>query len=339
MVRQAGVTESATPGQRHPEQVRKQSLGSVLVSYGVLLVAVFLFILFSVLQPQFITTTNILTIIRQASILGMLGLGLTTIVLVGEFDISFVAIATFAGVLPVILLMRGVNFALGMAIGVGFGVALALANAFNVIKLGIPSFIASLGMMVIITGVSRAFTGGITTYPKALPVGFGAIGRYQIGGIVPVTVLVFGVAALVVILLLDYTPKGRYIYATGGNPSAAMHVGINIRRVKLYAYLLAGVLFGIAGITMCSMFGSCSPNMGEGYLNPGIIATFLGAAFLTEGVPNPRGTVVSAILLAILNNGFTMINVPFYGRTIIQGVVLLISVGLLVGMRKRRQAT
>ena len=234
--------------------------------------------------------------------------------------------------------MQDVNFILGMLIGVSFGIILALANWFNVIKLGIPSFIASLGMMVIITGVSRAFTGGITTYPRELPVGFDVIGRYMIGGVIPVTVLVFAVAAVLLILLLDYTPRGRYIYATGGNPSAAMHAGINIKRAKLYAYLVAGVLFGVAGITMCSMFGSCSPVMGGGYLNPGIIATFLGAAFLTEGVPNPRGTVVAAILLAILNNGFTMTNVPFYGRTMIQGVVLLISVGLLVSMRKRRQA-
>ena len=316
----------------------QRSVGSFFIRYGLLFVVAFLFILFSVLEPQFITLLNVFTIIRQASILGLMALGLTVIVIAGEFDISFVAIATFCGVIPVILIMSGVeNLWLVWSIGIACGIAFSLINSVNVISVGIPSFIATLGMMAVLTGISRGFTKGITTYPQAFPPGFGLVGRYMIGGLIPVPVIIFVVVSILLILVLDYSPKGRYVYAIGGNPKASLHVGINVKRIKILAFLIAGVTYGIAGIIMSSMFGSCSPGMGEGYLLPAIISCFLGAAFLTEGVPNPRGTIVSAILLAILSNGFTMTKVPFYGRSIIQGIILLISLGMLVILRKRRQ--
>ena len=236
--------------------------------------------------------------------------------------------------------MRGVeNVLLVWSIAVACGIVFSLLNSVNIIYVGIPSFIATLGMMVVLTGISRGFTGGITTYPQAFPPGFELVGRYMIGGLIPAPVIIFIGVSILLILLLDYSPKGRYIYAIGGNPKASLHVGINVKKIKILVFLVAGVTYGIGGIIMSSMFGSCSPGMGEGYLLPAIIACFLGAVFLTEGIPNPRGTIVAAILLAILSNGFTMTNVPFYGRAIIQGIILLISIGMLVVLRKRRQAT
>lgn len=316
---------------------KRIGIGSFLLNYGILIVAGLLFFFFSLMEPQFCTVTNILTIVQQASILGLLALGLTIIVIAGEFDISFVAIATFSGVIPVVLIMQGVNLGIAWTAGVSLGIICSFATAANVMYLGIPSFIASLGMMISLSGVSRALTGGITTYPNIFPWGFDLVGRYMIIGLIPSPVITFAIASVLLLLLLDYTAKGRYIYAVGGNPQAAFHVGIKVNRIKFLAFLIAGILYGTAGIIMSSTFGSCSPNMGEGYLLPAIIACFLGATFLTEGVPNPGGTVVSTMLLTILSNGFTMINVPFYGRYIIQGIILLISIGLLITMRKRRQ--
>jgi ribose/xylose/arabinose/galactoside ABC-type transport system permease subunit len=319
----------------------RESLSFVdfFVRYGLLVATAALFIVFTVLEPKFVTPANIFTIIRQASILGMLALALTIVVILGEFDISLVGVSVFAGVVPIIMIMNGFqSVPLVWIVGVALGIGLSLVNASGVVYIGIPSFIITLGMMMTLTGASRGFTKGAETFPASLPPGFTILGKYSIGGLVPVMTIVFIVAAILVTLLLDYTPTGRYIYSVGGNPDASVHVGIRIRKIKIIGFLVAGILYGVAGITMSSMFGSANSSMGDGYLMPAIIACFLGGSFLTEGVPNPRGTIVSVILLAILANGFTMTNVPFYGKAIMQGIILLVALITLSVVRRRRLA-
>jgi len=315
----------------------KNKSSNFFVRYGLLILVVFLFILFSLLQPSFITVPNIFGILRQASILGLLALGLTLIVIVGEFDISFVAISVFSGVIPVILIMHGVeNIPLIWTIGITLGVGLSLINAISIVYIGIPSFIATLAMMMALTGAARGFTGGYEIFPSAFPPGFGLLGQYLIFGLLPVQIFIFIAAATVLTLFLDYSPLGRYIYAVGGNPDASTHVGINIKKVKFFVFFVAGLLYGIAGVVMSSMFGSANSSMGDGYLLPGIIVCFLGAIFLTEGVHNPRGTIVSVILMSILSNGFTMVNMPFYGKAITQGAILLIALIIVITIRKKQ---
>lgn len=318
---------------------KMQPVANFFVSYGLLIAAAVLFIIFSIIEPKFITAGNIFSIVQQASIMGLLALGLTLIVILGEFDISLVGISVFAGVIPIIMIMNGVqSVPLVWCMGILLGIGLSLVNASGVVYLGIPSFIITLGMMMTLTGVSRGFTKGAPTFPAKLPAGFGLLGKYSIGGFIPVLVLVFIAAAILVALFLDFMPAGRYTYAVGANPDASSHVGIPIRKIKIVGFLIAGLLYGIAGIAMSSMFGSASSSMGDGYLMPAIIACFLGGSFMTEGVPNPRGTIVSVMLLAILANGFTMTNVPFYGKAIMQGVILLIALIALSVVKKRRQS-
>lgn len=328
-----------TRERRKARKADRQALSVVdfFIRYGLLVATVALFVVFTILEPKFVTPANVFTIIRQASILGMLALALTIIVIMGEFDISLIGISVFAGVVPIIMIMNGItNTPLVWTVGVALGIGMSLVNAAGVVRLGIPSFIISLGMMMTLTGAARGFTKGAPTFPAKLPAGFIILGKYSIGGLIPVLTIVFVVIAVLVVVLVDYTPMGRYTYAVGGNPDASAHVGIRIRRVKIIGFLVAGLLYGIAGISMSSMFGSASSSMGDGYLMPAIIATFLGGSFMTEGVPNPRGTIVSVVLLSILANGFTMTNVPFYGRSIIQGVILLVALIILSAVRRRR---
>lgn len=316
---------------------QKWTVSNIFGRYGLLIVALVLFGSFSVMVPEFMTVTNIFIILRQASILGLFALGLGVIIIIGEFDISFEAIAVFCGVIPVILIMRGVdNLFVVWTIGITFGVGLSLVNAVSVIYGGIPSFIATLGMMTVLSAISLGLTGGRDTYPAVFPSGFSILGRYMIGGLIPFPVVIFIVAAVLLILLLDYSPIGRYIYAIGGNPQASLHVGINVKKVKFLAFLIAGVLLGVGGITLSSMLNVCNSNMGRSFFLPGVTTCFLGATFLKEGVHNPRGTVVAAILLAILANGFSMNNVPFFARDIIQGAILLVAIGMLAIVRKKQ---
>ena len=144
-----------------------------------------------------------------------------------------------------------------------------------------------------------------------------------------ITIAIF---SIIMVIFLEFARQGRYTYAVGGNPEAATHVGININKIKRNAFLIIGVCTGVSGIVMASMFGAGNPTMGEGFLMPAIIACFLGAVFLKDGLPNTRGTLVSCFLLAILENGFVMTNVPLFLKEVTQGAVLIVAllgIGLL----------
>ena len=306
---------------------RQSNFVVVLRRYAVAIVLVILFGIFSSLEPSFYQAQNVFNIVRQASIIGLLSLGLTCVVSIGEFDISFAALSTFTGVMSVVLLMHGVNLYLAWLASVLAGVAIGCLNALNIVALGIPSFIATLGMQSILLGVSRYFTGGTVLYAAEYPRGFNAIGRAMVFHIIPTPVISFVLFGVLLVLFLEFSRSGRYIYSVGGNPEAATHVGINVRRIKFITFIIMGLLSGVAGIIMASMFGSGNPGMGDGYLSPVIIATFLGAVFLKDGLTNSRGTIVACLVLAVLENGFVMTNVPYYMKEVVQGFVLLIAVG------------
>jgi len=339
-----GQTTSEKMGRKELSMVEHRSIKESFWSlaryqgrrYGVLIALCMLFIMFSLMEPHFYALRNILTIIRQAAILGILSLGLTIVVISGEFDISFAANATFAGVLSVILLKSGVNLYASCLIGWVGSVAVSLFNAITILYIGIPSFIATLGMMAALTGISRFLTGGATCYSAYFPASFALLGRAFAFKIVPIPAITFALVSAIALTLLGNTRRGRYLYVTGANPSAASRAGINVRRMKLTALVICGLCSGLAGLTTVSMLGSANPVICDGYLMPAIIGCFLGAVFLKGGIPNVAGTVVSCLLLAVLANGFVMIGLAFYMKEIIQGIILLVSVGTVALLRKGR---
>lgn len=300
-----------------------------LKSYILAIAIIVLMIVFSVINREFISIENLFTIIKQASITGLLALGLNILVIIGGFDLSLGAIANFASVVPIILIMNDVqNIYLLWAVGILIGVILSMISSIFIVYIGVPPFIATLGMLSLATAFSRALTkGGITMYPEVLPAGFTVLGKSDIFHVIPVSVVIFLIIAFIILILVEYTPFGRRLYAVGSNPDVSNHVGIKVKSTQVKAFLIAGVLYGIGGIMMSSLFGSCTANMGDAYQMPGIISVFLGASFLSIGYPNIKGTIVSVFLLSVLVNGFSMIGLPFYLRSIIQGLILLVSIG------------
>jgi ribose/xylose/arabinose/galactoside ABC-type transport system permease subunit len=300
-----------------------------LKNYILVIAIICAMIIFSVINPEFISIENLFTIIRQASITGLLALGLNILVIIGGFDISLGAIANFASVVPIVLVMNDVqNIYLLWAIGILMGIILSMINSIFIVYIGIPPFIVTLSMLSLATALSRALTrGGITMYPEELPAGFTVLGQSNIFHIIPVPVVIFLVSAFIILIIVEYTPFGRRLYAVGSNPDASNHVGIKVKSTQVKAFLITGVLYGIGGIMMSSVFGSCTANVGDAYQMPGIISVFLGASFLSIGHPNIKGTIVSVFLLSVLVNGFSMIGLPFYLRSIIQGLILLVAIG------------
>ena len=315
---------------REKTRGERSFLGTLVIKYGLLIAAIALFIIFAFLEPRFVTPRNIFKIIGQGSIIGLLALGLTAIVVVGEFDISFAAVATLCCVLSVFLIgALGMNIFLAWGICIALSIGISLVNAVNIVHIGVPSFIATLGMMGLLEGISLWITGGGVIYYAIMPAGFKSIGRAMIGNLVPSPAISFAIGAIILIIFLDFTYMGRYFYAVGSSSQAARHTGLNVAKAKFLAFFVMGAIAGLSGIIMASMFGGGNPIMGGGYLFPAVIATFLGAIFLKEGLPNTLGTVVAAMLLAIITNGLVMVGLPLYIKEMVQGIILAVSVAIV----------
>ncbi len=308
---------------------------SFLVRYGLLVAAVVIWIIFSLLQSRFYSPVNIFSIIRQASIIGILGLGLGGIVINGDFDMSFAATTSLVGVIGITMMMNDANpfliFITCLAVGVGVG----LINSVLVVRARIPSFIVTMGMMMFLQGVAKYITGGAEIYPLHVPQFFKLFGSSYTFGVIPNAVFTFLIIGIAAILFYGYSKRGRYMYATGGNPNAAQHVGLNVSFNRTMAFVLGGLLSGIAGLLLLSMLRAANPSMGQGYLFPTVITVFLGSLFLKGGVVNAPGIILSAVFMASLSNGFTMIGLPFYAKDIAQGLILVIALlGICILGRK-----
>lgn len=308
---------------------------TIVRKYGVLFALVIVFLIFSVMEPSFYSIKNLLAIIRQSSITGILAIGLTAVVVAGEFDMSFAASAGFSGVVSIIL-MGQYSFGAIPAWIVGIGVALVvgLINGLIIIKLGVPSMIETIGMMTLLSGLSKWMTGGSTYYSVNFPDLLPVIGRGSVFGVIPTPVIIFIIIIFIFFILFEHTKLGRYIHAVGGNKNAAEHVGIKVDNIKFKAFFICALLAGLGGIMIGSLLSSGTPSMGEAYLIPSISSMFIGAVFLKDGIPNIWGSVIGAILLSILSNGFVMINMPFYLKDIIMGLVLIGSVSLVAISKK-----
>lgn len=317
------------------DKLVKRNISVYIRKFGVLIALVVMFAVFSAIEPAYYSLENILIIIRQASIVGILAIGLTTVIISGEFDMSFASIASLSGVMSVFLMGEFYipaipAWLISWAIGIGIGAL----NGLIIVYLGVPSIIETIGMMTVLAGITKFVTGGATLYYATLPNLFPILGRAFAFKIVPTPVIIFIIVIIVFVIFLEHTKKGRYLHAVGGNPTASTHVGIEVHKVKFTALIISGATAGLGGIMIGSLLGSAVPGMGEGNLIPGISAMFIGAVFLRDGMPNIWGTIVGALLLAVLENGFIMVNMPFFMKEIVLGSVLIISVTIVAVLKK-----
>ena len=313
----------------------KINIKVILRRYGVLIALVLALIIFSFLEPTFFSLKNFLSIIRQSSITGILAIGLTTVVISGEFDMSFGAVASFAGCLSIVLMGElGWGAVPAWIIAILASLAIGAINGGIIVYLGVPSIIETIGMMSLLAGVTMGLTNGSIYYSLNPPDLLSILGRASSLGVIPNPVIIFAIIIFVFIIILEHTKIGRYFHAVGGNPEASRHVGIKIKRVKFTALIISALMAGLGGIMLSSLLGAGSPSMGEGYLIPAISAMFVGAVFLTDGTPNVIGTVIGAILLSVLANGFVMANVSFYLKEVIMGLVLIGAVSMIAAFKK-----
>lgn len=299
------------------------------------LIALFvLCVIISILSEKFLTADNSWNILRQISVNICISVGMTLIVLTAGIDLSVGSVLALCGAITAGLLKNGIAIAsadtfigftlLGALLaGILAGGLLGLFNGFVITKFRVPPFVATLAMLTIARGLTMLWTKG---HPISnLGSDFSVIGTGWLIGI-PVPVWIAGVVVLLASFLTQQTRLGRYIYAIGGNENAAILSGININKVKLIVYGIAGALAAIGGIMVTSRLDSAQPNAGTGYELDAIAAVVIGGTSLSGGKGSIWGTVMGAIIIGVLNNGLVLLNVSPFWQQVVKGGVILIAV-------------
>ncbi len=311
----------------------------LFLRYGVVVATFCLCVLFSIVSPNFLTVKNMFNLLNHGSIVGILALGLTAVIIAGEFDISFAANATLCAIISIALMMRGMGLYEALVLTVMIGTLISCINGVNIVLVGVPSFVSTVGMMAILLGVSNWVTKGAVIYSAYLPPAFRYVGRHMVAGIIPSAVAVFAAIATAMIVLLEHTYVGRQLYAAGGNLEAARRVGIDTRRMKFLAFVIIGVISGIAGIVIASMFGAGNPRVESSFQFPSIVSAYVGAVSLKEGLPNPTGTVTAVLLISVVENGLLLLGVPLFVREMALGLMMLGAVSMIASMKSGQIAS
>jgi ribose transport system permease protein len=300
---------------------------------GVLIALVALVLALSIVAPNFLSPYNLGVVARQASFVGLVALGQTLVLLIGGIDLSLGAAAGLSAIVGALMLTKaGVHPYAVVPLTALFGLGLGFLNGFFVAVLRLNPFIVTLAAWEVFAGTTLVITQG---YPiRPLGADFRVFGQGSVLGI-PVPVLVFVASGAVLAYVLGQTRFGRDLYAVGGNREAATLVGIRVWRVEFIVFGLAGMFAALAGILYASRMDSGQPSVGEGWLMGAITAAIIGGTSLRGGQGTIVGTVLGALLMAVLGNGIVLLNVSGFWERVIVGCVVLVAI--LVDLFRRKQ--
>jgi ribose transport system permease protein len=286
-----------------------------------------LFIFFSLASPNFLSWSNISGVLLSTTVIGILALGTTFVIVTGGIDLSIGTGMTLSAVMTGLLI---VNFGLpvwaGVAGGVATGVIIGLVNGFNVAFLGLPPFIATLAMMMIAQGLSLILSGVKPIYFSTVAPDFNQLAIGSLIPNLPNAVLITVGLALLAAFVLSRTALGRYTFAIGSNEEAARLSGVNTRRWKVLIYSFSGIFTGFAGVVIAARLDSAQPQIGMGYELQAIAAVIIGGTSLLGGRGSIAGTVIGALIMAVLINGLRIMSIQTEWQTVVVGMVILFAV-------------
>ena len=301
------------------------SLRKCLQSYGTILALAFILLVFSLIRPaSFCTLTNFINITRQISLLVMISLGATLVMSVNEFDLSVGSMASLGGVMAALLAVKGLSMVACFALPILVSVVIGALNGWIVARFRVLSFITTLGMSTVLSGIIYRLSGGATIF-EGIPKSFSALGTTKFGRI-PLLSILMVVFVAVFYFLMQHMTLGRKLYAIGGNEETARIAGIRVKRYKTIAFALCGAMACVTGMLIASRVGSANTTAGDGYFLQSYAAVFIGCTVSRKGVPNVIGTLVGAAILGVLANGLTVLQMPTYMQDIITGAIIVLAV-------------
>ena len=293
-----------------------------LSDHGITLILLMMLIAMSILAPAFLRLNNLMNVVRQVSVIAIVGMGVTMVIITTGIDLSSGSVIALVSVVSASLAHPEQHFPIAVPVAVGIATgALTGTISGTVVAIGkIPAFIATLGMMIAARGVALIYSGGrpISDFTDS----FDFIGRGYLVG-VPFPIYVMGLTAVVMHVVLAHTRFGKHVYAIGGNRQAAVVSGINVRRCLIQVYTVAGMLSGLAGILLTSRISVGQPTAGVGYELDAIAAAVIGGTSLSGGIGNVYGTVVGALIIGVLNNGLDLLRVDPNWQQVVKGVLIV----------------
>jgi ribose transport system permease protein len=276
----------------------------------------------TLLSDRFLTVGNLVNVLRQSTINGIIAIGMTYVILTAGIDLSVGAILALSTVVTADLLQRGIPVPMAILVGLGLGGLAGLSSGLIITKARVPPFVATLGMMTVARGLALTYTQGRPI--TGLPESFRFIGTGSLGP-VPMPIIIAGMAFILGYLLLTRTRIGEFIYALGNNPIAAHYSGIATKRYTAFVYILAGLLSALAGMILVARLNSAQPTAGIGYEFDAIAAVVVGGTSFAGGQGSLIGTLLGVLVIAVLNNGLNLLNVSSFWQPVVTGVVIALA--------------
>ena len=302
--------------------------------FGIVIILILLCVLFTALNPAFISLNNIINILRQVAINGIIAVGMTMVLVTGGIDLSVGAVAGIGTVFCGIMLVNGLPWYLALLACLIIGFAVGALNAFMICRLNLPPLIATLGSMTSLRGVCYLVTNGKPVF--GFPEDILFMGKGTVAGIIPVPVSIMVVVFILGILFLQKTRYGTYIYGIGGNEEASRLSGINTKKMKYLCYGVCGALSALAGVVLLARVNSAQPKSGDGYEMDVITACVLGGVSISGGEGKLSFVTFGVLLMGVLSNGLIMVNVSDYWQQAISGLVLIFAVAFDQMMQKMK---
>lgn len=344
--------EGTASTQAATTRFNRERLNEFIRKYAIVFIFLAMVVGISILSDAFLQPRNLVNVIRQISVMGLIAIGVTMVIITTGIDLSSGSVLALCAVIAASLAQKpdwhdakypGLVLPIIVPILAALTVG-ALCGAINgglIARFKIPPFISTLGMFTVARGAALLYSerpvSGLTD-------GYNYIGQGEILKIIPIPdqpplglpipVIILIVVAIGVHVMLNNTRFGRHIYAVGGNEQAALISGLNVKWIKVGVYTIAGLLSGLAGLVLSSRIGSGQPGLAVGIELDAIAAAVIGGTSLSGGVGTIWGTIVGALIIGVLNNGLDLLNVSAYWQTIIKGTIIVVAV--IVDERKNR---
>lgn len=310
---------------------QKRTAGQIIDQYAIYFLLAILVVILSIINTSFFTVSNLLNILRQCSIYAILAFGMTFVIISGGIDLSVGALTACSSCIVALFMVKlGMNMWLAVILTIAIGAGIGAINGFIIAKLKVPFFLATVGMMYVLKGLSLVITNenNISGLPAEFSM-FGGIVDFPI----PPQVIIAAIVFAVLFIILNHTKMGRYTFALGSNRATAKLSGINVDKYTIYMYLISGLCAGIAGVILAARLKVGSPITAQGYEMDAVCAVAIGGTSMLGGSGSLTKSFVGALVLTVIRVGLNMLGITTSVQQIIIGVVIIVVVAL--DMRKK----
>jgi simple sugar transport system permease protein len=332
-----------------PTSARLEALGASLRRYAIFIVLAALVVFFHRAEPAFLRIDNLFSVLQSVAVVALLAIGVTVTLAVDGFDLSVGSIAAFTLMMSsYAMVVWRLNAAETVLLALATGAVAGSVNGLLIVALRIPDLLATLGMMFLLAGLQlipsagRSITAGLIFSDGSVAEGafdptFLAIGRAKLFGVAPLPVVIVAGVAVVFWMFMERTRWGRVFYAVGGNETAAYLAGAPVKRYRVAAYIVSGVLAALGGVFVAARVGRGDVFAGSSLLLDSVAASLIGFAVLDQRRANVLGAVTGAIFVGVVLNGLTMLNVPYYTQDFVKGAVLVGALAVTFGFGRGRR--